>query len=64
MKLFLDTADVDEIKEIKRLGMLDGVTTNPSHVAKSGRRPAELYAEICELCDGPVSLEAVSLDAD
>ena len=64
MKIFLDTADVQQIKEVKRLGILDGVTTNPSHVARTGRRPAELYPEICALCDGPVSLETVALEAD
>ncbi|MCG8481634.1 MAG: fructose-6-phosphate aldolase [Spirochaetales bacterium] len=64
MKIFLDTADVKQIKEVKRLGILDGVTTNPSHVAKTGLRPAELYPEICALCDGPVSLETVALEAD
>jgi len=64
MKLFLDTANVDEIKQVRDWGILDGVTTNPSHVAKTGARPAELYPEICRLVDGPVSLEAVGMDAD
>ena len=64
MKIFLDTADISQIEEVKRLGMLDGVTTNPAHVAKSGANPKELYPEICRLTDGPVSLEALSLEAD
>ena len=64
MQIFLDTADIEQIKEVRRLGMLDGVTTNPAHVATSGARPAELYPEICRLTDGPVSLEALALEAD
>ena len=64
MKIFLDTADIAQIEEVKRLGMLDGVTTNPAHVARTGARPAELYPRICAICDGPVSLEAISLEAD
>ncbi len=64
MKLFLDTANVDEIREAARWGMLDGVTTNPTHVSKTGRTPRGLYEEICGLVDGPVSLETVGLDAD
>ena len=64
MKLFLDTAHLDEIKQVRDWGMLDGVTTNPSHVAKTGASPRDLYPEICKIVDGPVSLEAVSLEAD
>ena len=64
MKIFLDTADIDEIKEALRLGVIDGVTTNPSHVLRTGARPSELYKEICSLVPGPVSLETVGLDAD
>ena len=64
MKLFLDTADVDQIREAARWGVIDGVTTNPSHVLKTGRSPAELYPEICNLVDGPVSLETVALEAE
>ena len=64
MKLFLDTAFVEEIKEVKSWGLMDGVTTNPSHVAKTGRNPRDLYPEICRIVDGPVSLEAVSLDSE
>jgi transaldolase len=64
MKLFLDTAFIEEIKQVRDWGLLDGVTTNPSHVAKTGARPKDLYPEICKIVDGPVSLEAVSLEAD
>ncbi len=64
MKLFIDTADVDQIREAASWGIVDGVTTNPSHVAKSGRSPIELYEEICSLVDGPVSMETIGMDAD
>lgn len=64
MKFFLDTADLQQIEDVKRLGMLDGVTTNPTHVSKTGANPSELYPKICKLVDGPVSLETVGLDAD
>jgi len=64
MKLFLDTADVDQIREVARWGILDGVTTNPTHVSKTGKTPRELYPEICSICHGPVSLETIGLDAD
>jgi transaldolase len=64
VQLFLDTADVAEIREALALGVVDGVTTNPTHVARTGRSPDELYPEICALVDGPVSLETVGLDAD
>jgi len=64
MKFFVDTADVEEVRQAIELGVLDGVTTNPSHVAKSKRDPKDLYAEICEMVDGPVSLEAVSTETD
>ncbi len=64
MKIFLDSALIDQIKEVAGWGILDGVTTNPSHVAASGANPKDLYPEICSLVDGPVSLEAVSLEAD
>jgi transaldolase len=63
MKLFLDTADVAQIREAASWGIIDGVTTNPSHVAKTGRKPGEVYREICDLVDGPISLETVSLEA-
>jgi len=64
MKLFLDTADVQQIREVSRWGILDGVTTNPTHVSTTGRDPSELYPEICALVQGPVSLETVSLSAE
>ena len=64
MKLFIDTADVDQIREAWSWGVIDGVTTNPSHVAKSGRKPSEVYREICDIVNGPVSLETIALDAD
>lgn len=63
MKLFLDTADVLQIKEALSWGIIDGVTTNPSHIAKTGRRPADVYQDICELVDGPISLETIGLTA-
>jgi transaldolase len=64
MKIFLDTADVEQIRTALRWGTIDGVTTNPTHVSKTGRSPRELYPEICKLVPGPVSLETVSLGAD
>lgn len=63
MKLFIDTADVAQIKEVSTWGIIDGVTTNPSHVAKTGRKPLEVYKEICGLVDGPISLETIALTA-
>lgn len=62
MKFFVDTADVNEIKELAATGLLDGVTTNPSLIKKSGRDFKEVIAEICKLVDGPVSAEVVALD--
>jgi len=63
MKLFIDTAIIDEIKEAWSWGILDGVTTNPTHVAASGKKFHEVIEEICAIVDGPISAEAVSLDA-
>ena len=63
MKLFLDTADVQQIQEAWSWGIIDGVTTNPSHVSKTGRPAGEVYREICRLVDGPISLEALGLTA-
>jgi transaldolase len=63
MKLFIDTAMIDEIKEAWSWGILDGVTTNPTHVAASGKKFHEVIEEICAIVDGPISAEAVSLDA-
>ena len=62
MKFFVDTADIADIKEMAETGLLDGVTTNPSLIAKSGRDFMEVTKEICELVDGPVSAEVVALD--
>lgn len=62
MKFFIDTANLDEIRKAGELGVLDGVTTNPSLVAKEGRDFKGLIQEICRLVDGPVSAEAVSTD--
>jgi transaldolase len=64
MKLFLDTADIDQIKQAWSGGIVDGVTTNPSHVSKTGRPAKEVYEEICRAVAGPVSLETIGLDAD
>jgi transaldolase len=63
MKFFLDTAKVEEIREADSYGLLDGVTTNPSLVAKTGRPFRECVEEICSIVQGPVSLEAVSLES-
>ncbi len=64
MKFFLDTANVKEIQEAASWGLLDGVTTNPSLVAKEGRSFKEMLVEICNIVDGPISAEVVSLEAD
>ena len=64
MKFFLDTANVKEIQEAASLGLLDGVTTNPSLVAKEGRSFKEVLIEICNIVDGPISAEVVSLEAN
>ncbi len=64
MKFFLDTADVDEIREWNATGHLDGVTTNPSLILKSGRDIKEVLAEICEIVDGDVSGEVAATDYD
>ena len=63
MKLFIDTADVGQIREALSWGIIDGVTTNPTHVMKTGRKPMDVYKEILEFVDGPVSLETISLEA-
>ena len=62
MKIFLDTADVNEIRKGAALGLVDGVTTNPSLVAKTGRKFDDVVREICTIVDGPISAEAVSLE--
>ena len=63
MKLFLDTANIEEIREAASLGVIAGVTTNPSLIAKEGRDFRQVVEEICELVDGPISAEVVSMDA-
>lgn len=63
MKFFIDSAEVQEIREARSLGLIDGVTTNPSLIAKTGRGFSEVVSEICSLVAGPVSLETVSRDA-
>lgn len=64
MKFFIDTADLNEIRQAQDMGLLDGVTTNPSLIAKTGRRFEEVISEICEVVDGPISAEVVSTDFD
>lgn len=64
MQLFLDTANVDEIREIASWGILSGVTTNPSLVAKEGRDFREVIGEICSIVDGPISAEVISTDRE
>ncbi len=63
MKIFIDTADVDAIREYAEIGIVDGVTTNPSLIAKTGRKFEEVVKEICAIVDGPISAEAISLEA-
>ncbi|MBT0663869.1 fructose-6-phosphate aldolase [Geobacter pelophilus] len=63
MKFFIDTADVNEIKAAHELGLVDGVTTNPSLIAKSGRKFKDVIKEIVSIVDGPISAEVISLDA-
>ncbi|MDH3391511.1 MAG: fructose-6-phosphate aldolase [Desulfobacterales bacterium] len=64
MKFFIDTANIEEIKKAVALGMVDGVTTNPSLIARENRPFEELLQEICDLVDGPVNGEVISLDAE
>lgn len=64
MKFFIDTANVDEIREAQNMGMVDGVTTNPTLIAKEGRDFKEIITEICDIVDGPISAEAISLEAE
>ena len=64
MKFFIDTANINEIKEANDMGMVDGVTTNPSLIAKEGRDFEEIIKEICEIVDGPISAEVVSTDTE
>ncbi len=64
MKIFIDTANLEHIREVNSWGILDGVTTNPTLVAKEGRSFEDLINEICSIVDGDISAEAVSMDAD
>ena len=64
MKFFIDKADVDAIRELNETGLVDGVTTNPSLIAKSGRDFKEVVAEICDIVSGPVSAEVTALEAE
>ncbi|SNY90670.1 transaldolase [Cohaesibacter sp. ES.047] len=64
MKFFVDTADTNEIRELAATGLIDGVTTNPSLIVKSGRDFKEVIAEICEITDGPVSAEVTALETE
>ncbi len=64
MKFFIDTASVEEIRKAAEMGLIDGVTTNPSLIAKTGKPFREVIEEICAIVDGPISAEAVSLDTD
>jgi transaldolase len=64
MKFFIDTANLQEIRKADELGLLDGVTTNPTLVAREGRDFEELVKEICEIVDGPVSAEVISVEAE
>jgi transaldolase len=63
MKFFIDTAKIDEIKEALKMGLVDGVTTNPSLLYRAGGEPRDVLAEICRLVPGPVSAEVISLEA-
>jgi transaldolase len=62
MKFFIDTANIDEIREANNMGMVDGVTTNPSLIAREGRDFKEIITDICAIVDGPISAEVISLD--
>ncbi len=64
MKFFIDTADIDEIRALAETGMVDGVTTNPSLVAKTGRKFTDVVAEICRIVPGPISAEVTATDAE
>lgn len=64
MKIFIDSGDLNEIRDAVAMGVVDGVTTNPSLVAKTGRPLAALIADICEIVDGPISAEVIATDVD
>jgi transaldolase len=64
MKIFIDTANIEQIREVNSWGVLDGVTTNPTLVSREGREFRSIIEEICSIVDGPISAEAVSMDAE
>ncbi len=64
MKFFVDTADIDEIRDLAATGLLDGVTTNPSLISKTGRDFFEVLRDICKVVDGPVSAEVTAIEVD
>ena len=64
MKIFIDSGDIGEIKEVQAMGLVDGVTTNPSLLSKGGKPTKQAIAEICEIVDGPISAEVVATDKD
>src|SRR5438270_10707460 len=64
MKFFIDTGDVGEIREAQAMGLVDGVTTNPSLIAKSGRKYNDVVVELCEIVNGPISAEELSTSYD
>jgi transaldolase len=64
MKIFIDTGDIAEIKEANAMGAIDGVTTNPSLLAKAGKPTRQVIAEICEIVDGPISAEVIGVEMD
>jgi len=64
MQIFLDTADISQIREANDMGLIDGVTTNPSLIAKTKRKFEDVIREICDIVDGPISAETISLEAD
>ena len=63
MKIFIDTADIEEIRDAASMGLVDGVTTNPTLIKRSGRQLKEVIVEICEVVDGPISAEVVATDS-
>ncbi len=64
MKFFIDTGDVKEVREAHAMGLVDGITTNPSLIAKSGRKYKDVVVEMCEIVNGPISAEVLSIDYD
>jgi transaldolase len=64
MQIFIDTADIEEIRDAAAMGVIDGVTTNPSLVAKTGRRFKDVLVDICGVVDGPISAEVIATDYD